>query len=94
MPEQIPSKVIEQENDDDGICVEDDNSNQLIDCNVEDVMSSNNDDQGNADRETVNLSTPVASSHGFTVDQFCETDLLKILNDRQAPHGMCQETLD
>ena len=31
---------------------------------------------------------------GFSIDQYCETELLKILNDKQAPHGMYQQVLE
>ena len=31
---------------------------------------------------------------GFTVEQYCETRLLKILNDRQVPHNTYKEILE
>ena len=36
---------------------------------------------------------PKESSHGFTIDQYCETDLAKLLNDKQVPHGLYQDVL-
>ena len=36
---------------------------------------------------------PKESSHGFTVDQYCETDLAKLLNDKHVPHGLYQDVL-
>lgn len=40
--------------------------------------------QGNSDFDTI----------GFSSAQYCETELLKILNDNQAPHGMYQDVLE
>ena len=40
------------------------------------------------------LVIPKESSHGFTVDQHCETDLAKLLNDKHVPHGLHQEVLE
>ena len=31
---------------------------------------------------------------GFTVNQYCETELLKILNDKHVPHGIYQDVLE
>ena len=35
-----------------------------------------------------------ASKLGFTVNQCCETELLKILNDKHVPHGIYQDVLE
>ena len=35
-----------------------------------------------------------ASELGFTVNQHCETESLKILNDKHVPHGTCQNVLE
>ena len=37
---------------------------------------------------------PKLSSHGFTIDQYCETDLAKLLNDKHVPHGLYQDILE
>ena len=34
------------------------------------------------------------SELGFTVNQCCETELLKILNDKHVPHGIYQDVLE
>ena len=47
--------------------------------------------------ETSNCSPaamPKESSHGFTIDQYCETDLAKLLNDKHVPHGLYQDVLE
>ena len=35
-----------------------------------------------------------ASKLGFTVNQCCETESLKISNDKHVPHGICQDALE
>ena len=35
-----------------------------------------------------------AGKLGFTVNQYCETELLKILNDKHVPHGIYQDVLE
>ena len=66
----------------------------------------NNPDEGNvgesiAEHHDVASANPVFFSDttgtaglGFTVEQYCETKLLKILNDKQVPHGTYKEILD
>ena len=35
-----------------------------------------------------------AKKLGFTVNQHCETDSLKLSNDKHVPHGICQDVLE
>lgn len=75
----------------------------------DDEINSNDELEEDNVNEEINLNSPVSSHNaggpttidiqdigqlGFTVNQYCETKLLKILNDKQVPHGLYKDVLE
>ena len=75
----------------------------------DDESNSNVESQEENVNEKINLNSFVSSNNagsptvmdiqdigqlGFTVNQYCETKLLKILNDKQVPHSLYKDVLE
>ena len=72
----------------------DDNSTMVLNGEME--QNDNFSDFAHHKDDSSDISSvamPKVSSHGFTVDQCCETDLAKLLNDKHVSHGLYQDIL-
>ena len=71
------------------------------------ILEEGEDNDANGENDSVAIDTPApvcvdancmphpdVRRHGFTVEQYCETRLLKILNDKQVPHSTYKEILE
>ena len=100
MPTFSPPKVIEMPQHNVTHSWDDDNSNDNSDAFVTERENESNDTASHVSHFTDATSNciPAASAkestHGFTVDEYCETDLAKLLNDKHVPHGLCQDVLE
>ncbi len=72
----------------------DDDTNSSI-LGADDSVSNDSGAVGSDESDDANiLPPPDVRRHGFTVEQYCETRLLKILNDKQVPHSTYNEILE
>ena len=78
-----------------------DDDDGIISCEEDDDIEVHGDNDSVAIHTTSavgvdanHASPPDVHSRGFTVEQYCETKLLKILNDKQVPHGTYKEILE
>ena len=100
MPKPSPPKVIKTPQHNVTSSCNDDNSNDDSDAFITERENESNDTASHVSHctDATSNGAPAAlakeSSHGFTVDQCCETDLAKLLNDKHVPHGLYQDVLE
>eukprot|EP00546_Thalassionema_frauenfeldii_P003957 CAMPEP_0178923108 /NCGR_PEP_ID=MMETSP0786-20121207/16534_1 /TAXON_ID=186022 /ORGANISM="Thalassionema frauenfeldii, Strain CCMP 1798" /LENGTH=266 /DNA_ID=CAMNT_0020597563 /DNA_START=97 /DNA_END=897 /DNA_ORIENTATION=+ len=93
-PKRFPPKEIEMPQNNFFCSSLDDNSPMISNRGIE--QNDNYSDFAHLEDDSSDISSvamPKVSSHGFTVDQYCETDLAKLLNDKHVPHGLYQDIL-
>ena len=93
-PKPFPIKEIDMPQNDLLSSSNDDNSTMVLNGEME--QTDNVSDFAHPKDDSSDISSvamPKVSSHGFTVDQYCETDLAKLLNDKHVPHGLYQDIL-
>lgn len=100
LPNPPPPKVIEMPQNNAIFSATDGTGNDDSSARITDSEFLSDDVQSyashctNATSNGLTAVMPKESSHGFTVDQYCETDLAKLLNDKHVPHGLYQEVLE
>ena len=95
MPKPFPPNVIEMPQNDFMFSSDDGTSAMMADKETEpdDTQSHESPFEDNASNCS-SVVMPKESSYGFTIDQYCETDLAKLLNDKHVPHGLYQDVLE
>ena len=94
-PKPFPPKVFEMPQNDFTFSNNDSNSSMTTEGDMESHDAQSNSshctDEASNDKP---VAMPNESSYGFTIDQYCETDLAKLLNDKHVPHGLYQDVLE
>ena len=94
-PKPFPPKVLEMPQNNFTFSSNDSNCSMITEDDTEphDAQSNSSHftDKTSNDKP---VAMPKKSSYGFTIDQYCETDLAKLLNNKHVPHGLYQDVLE
>lgn len=95
MPKTFPPKEIAMPKNDINFSSNDSSGTMTMDRDMEldDFLSNGTPHSSDMTSVCSNIDMPKESSLGFTIDQYCETDLAKLLNDKHVPHGLYQDVL-